>query len=161
MKKKRPRQKRITCVHVCSIILSCPTLCNPMDCSPPGSSVRGALQARILGGLPFPPPGDLPDPWIEPVSPVAPTVAGRFFPTELPGKPKNILYLLWNPIILIFGQCLIFGNQILKFSEFSAVKNKKVLLSDLVPGHRPEVYIFSPSQASTMQIRWSRSSLYF
>ena len=27
---------------------SCPTLCNPMDCSPPGSSVLGILQARIL-----------------------------------------------------------------------------------------------------------------
>ena len=27
---------------------SCPTLCNPMDCSPPGSSVYGILQARIL-----------------------------------------------------------------------------------------------------------------
>ena len=29
---------------------SCLTLCNPMDCSPPGSSVHGILQARILGG---------------------------------------------------------------------------------------------------------------
>ena len=27
---------------------SCPTLCNPMDCSPPGSSVRGVFQARVL-----------------------------------------------------------------------------------------------------------------
>ena len=27
---------------------SCPTLCDPMDCSPPGSSVQGILQARIL-----------------------------------------------------------------------------------------------------------------
>ncbi|CAI9168991.1 unnamed protein product [Rangifer tarandus platyrhynchus] len=27
---------------------TCPTLCNPMDCSPPGSSVHGILQARIL-----------------------------------------------------------------------------------------------------------------
>ena len=30
---------------------SCPTLCDPMDCSPPGSSVRGILQARILGWI--------------------------------------------------------------------------------------------------------------
>ena len=30
------------------IAQSCPTLCDPMDCSPPGSSVRGILQARIL-----------------------------------------------------------------------------------------------------------------
>ena len=27
---------------------SCPTLCNPMDCSPPGSSVHGIFQARVL-----------------------------------------------------------------------------------------------------------------
>ena len=48
---------------------SCPTLCNRMDCSPPGSSVHGISQTRILGGLPFPSPGDLPDPGIEPGSP--------------------------------------------------------------------------------------------
>jgi len=29
------------------LLQSCPTLCNPMDCSPPGSSVHGILQARI------------------------------------------------------------------------------------------------------------------
>ena len=33
---------------VCVRAQSCPTLCNPMDCSPPGSSVHGILQARIL-----------------------------------------------------------------------------------------------------------------
>ena len=27
---------------------SCPTLCNPMDCSPPGSSIHGLFQARVL-----------------------------------------------------------------------------------------------------------------
>ena len=30
------------------VVQSCTTLCNPMDCSPPGSSVHGILQARIL-----------------------------------------------------------------------------------------------------------------
>ena len=36
------------------IAQSCPTLCDPMDCSPPGSSVHGILQARILewGAMP-------------------------------------------------------------------------------------------------------------
>ena len=49
--------------------LSCVlTLCDPMDCSPPGSSVHGILQARILEWLPLPSPGDLPDPEIETVS---------------------------------------------------------------------------------------------
>ena len=37
-----------SCVHVCSVAQSCPTLCNSMDCSPPGSSVHGISQARIL-----------------------------------------------------------------------------------------------------------------
>ena len=34
--------------HMCMLAQSCPTLCNPMDFSPPGSSVHGILQARIL-----------------------------------------------------------------------------------------------------------------
>ena len=34
---------------------SCPTLCDPMDGSPPGSPVPGILQARFWSGLPFPP----------------------------------------------------------------------------------------------------------
>ena len=45
---------------------SCPTLCNHMDCNPPGSFVHGILQARILGWEPFPSPGYLPNPGIEP-----------------------------------------------------------------------------------------------
>ena len=44
------------------------TLCNAMDCSLPGSSVHGILQAKYWSGLPFPSPGDLPDPGIELVS---------------------------------------------------------------------------------------------
>ena len=34
-----------------SVAQSCPTLCDPTDCSPPGSSVCGILQARILEGV--------------------------------------------------------------------------------------------------------------
>ena len=44
-------------------------LCDPMDCSPPGSSVHGISQARTLEWLPCPPPGDLPDPGIKPSAP--------------------------------------------------------------------------------------------
>ena len=52
---------------VCSVTRSCPTLCDSTDCSLPGSSVHGILQARWKV-LPFPPPGDLPHPGIEPES---------------------------------------------------------------------------------------------
>ena len=48
---------------------SCPTLCNPMDCSPLGFSVHGISQARILEWLSFPFPEDLPNPGIEHASP--------------------------------------------------------------------------------------------
>ena len=46
---------------LCVYAQSCPTLCNSMDCSPPGSSVHGISQARTLEWVPFLPPGDLPD----------------------------------------------------------------------------------------------------
>ena len=41
------------CVHAKSL-QSCPTLCDPMDCSPPGSSVHGIFQARILEWVAIP-----------------------------------------------------------------------------------------------------------
>ena len=36
------------CVCVCEVVQLCPTLCNPMDCSLPGSSIHGIFQASIL-----------------------------------------------------------------------------------------------------------------
>ena len=36
------------CVYMCSFAQLCPTLCDPMDCSPPGSSAHGVFQGRIL-----------------------------------------------------------------------------------------------------------------
>ena len=59
-----------------------PTLCDPMDCSLPGSSVHEISQARILEWFlekPFPSPGDIPDPGIEPAFPALP---GGFLTTE-------------------------------------------------------------------------------
>ena len=48
------------CVRA-KLLQVCLTLCNPMDCSLPGSSVPGILQERIPEGLPCLPPGDLPN----------------------------------------------------------------------------------------------------
>ena len=59
----------------------CPTLCDPMDCSPPGSCVHGVFQARYWSGLPCLPPGDLPHPGMEPASLPTPVWAGGFFTT--------------------------------------------------------------------------------
>ena len=71
------------------IAQSCPTLCDPMDCSPPDSSVHGIFQAKDTGvGCPFPSPGELPDPGIEPRSP---TLQADSLPSELQGKPVLVL----------------------------------------------------------------------
>ena len=71
-------------VYVCVCAQSCPTLCNPMNSSTPSSSVHGIFQQEVWSGLPFPPPGDLPDPGMETESP---TLAGGFFITEPPWEP--------------------------------------------------------------------------
>ena len=46
----------------------------------------GFSRQEYWGRLPFPPPGDLPDPGVAPTSPVSPALVGRFFTTEPPGK---------------------------------------------------------------------------
>ena len=51
------------------LLQSCPTLCNPLDCSLTGSFVHGILQQEYWSGLPCPPPGDHPKPGTEPGSP--------------------------------------------------------------------------------------------
>ena len=53
---------------LCLVTQSCPTLCDPMDYSPPGSTVHGISQARILEWVAIPPPRNLPDSGIEPVA---------------------------------------------------------------------------------------------
>ena len=63
---------------------SYPTLCDPMDCSPPDSTCMGFSRQEYWSGLPFPSPGDLPDPGIKPGSPV---LQADSLPSEPPGKP--------------------------------------------------------------------------
>ena len=52
-----------------SVAQSYPTLCNPMDCSPPGSSVHGILQTRMLEWVAVSSPRDLPNLGIKPGCP--------------------------------------------------------------------------------------------
>ena len=56
--------------------------CDPMGCSPPGSMEFSRQQ--YWSGLPFPSPGDLSDPEVEPISPAW---AGGFFTIEPPREP--------------------------------------------------------------------------
>ena len=62
-----------------------------MDCSPPGSCVHEISRQGYWNGLPFPSPGDLPDPEIEPRSPA---LQAGSLQIELQGKPNNYLVVL-------------------------------------------------------------------
>ena len=85
---KSPYEKAIfPCCSCCPVAKSCPTLGDPMDCSPPGSPALGIPRQEYWSGLPFPFPGDLPDSGIEPTSPALP---GGFFFAEPPGKPFDL-----------------------------------------------------------------------
>ena len=67
---------------------SCLTLCDAMECSPPGTTVHGISQQDHWSGLPSPSPGSLPDPGIEPRSP---TLQEDSLPSEPPGKPGTLI----------------------------------------------------------------------
>ena len=79
-----PLQSLIVLAVLCLISQSCPTLCNPMDCSPLGCSVHGKFSRQeYWNRLPCPPPGDLPNSGIEPRSP---TLQVGSLLSEPPGK---------------------------------------------------------------------------
>ena len=69
----------------------CPTLWDPVDCSPPGSSVHGILQARTLVWVAIPFSGDLPDPEVEPGSSA---LQADSLLSDSPGKPRGAPKLL-------------------------------------------------------------------
>ena len=62
---------------------SCPTLCDSMDCSPPGSSFHGIFQARVLEWAAISSSRGTSQPWYQTHFSC---IAGRFFTTELPRK---------------------------------------------------------------------------
>ena len=66
------------CMHACSVTSDSVTHQAPLFTEFP--------RQEYWSGLPFPSPGDLPNPGIRPTFPVAPALAGRFFTTEPPGK---------------------------------------------------------------------------
>ena len=92
-----------TCVLV---VQSCLTVCDPMDCSSPGSSVYGILQIRILEWVAIPSSRDLPNPGIEPGSP---TLQDDSLLSEPPGKPVTNLdsILKIRDITLLTKVCIV------------------------------------------------------
>ena len=73
-----------------------------MDCSPPGSSVHGILQARMLEWVAIPSPGDFPNSGIKPGSPV---LQADSLPFQPQGKPQSSIFspLLTSQLFFFFS----------------------------------------------------------
>ena len=82
--RNKPRLRKM--LRACLRAQSCLTLCDPMDCSPPGSSVHGVLQTTRLEWVAISYSRGSSHPGITPTSPA---LAGSFFTTEPPGTPKE------------------------------------------------------------------------
>ena len=100
---------------------SCLNLCNPMDCSPPGSSVHGILQTRILEWVAMPSSRDLPNPRIEPKSLKSPYWQVDSFLLVPPGNKlyskRNMWYFLeYCALLLSLGKFLPKDQERLSFS---------------------------------------------
>ena len=75
--------------YVCMCVLSCVQLfATPWTVARQASQFMGFSRQEYWSGLPLPPPGDLPDPGTEAMSPA---LAGGLFTTEPPGKPHSVL----------------------------------------------------------------------
>ena len=75
-------------LYVYLVTQSCLTLCNPMACRPPGSSVHGILQARILEWVAMPSSRGSSNPGIKTRSPA---LQADSLPSEPPGKSWNYM----------------------------------------------------------------------
>ena len=75
------------------LLQSCLTVCNPMDCSLPGSSVHRISQARILEWVAISSSRDLPDPGIKPASPASPELQADSLLLSHQGRPLGTLLL--------------------------------------------------------------------
>ena len=76
----------------------CPTVCNPMDCSPPGSSVQGFSRQESWTELSCLPPGDLPDPGIKSASLRYSALVGMFFTTSTTWEAPLFIILIANNV---------------------------------------------------------------
>ena len=101
MYKQKPSSMPQFGVCVCVFVTqSCPILCDPIDCSPPGSSVHGILQARTVEWASFPTPGDLSKPGIEPRSPALKADSSQYEPQGLTYTQFNTMqyaFFYWRP----------------------------------------------------------------
>ena len=90
------------------LLQSCPTLGDPMDCSPPGSSVYGILQARLLEWVAMPSFRGPSRPRDRTCILCVSCIAGRFFTLEPQWKPFQWLFtgFIFSNVSILTFQCL-------------------------------------------------------
>ena len=131
------------CVYIC--LCMCAQLClilyNPLDCSPPGSSVHGIFQARILWrGLPFPTLGNL--------------LAGRFLTTASPEKPLHVLMVLNHYVVFYF-----YSGQCDKVSSMSTVPHAAMVVHGALAAWAVWPQEDSPGAAHLCRVPWGSGTL--
>ena len=127
----------MVCILICVHAQSCLTLCNPVTVAHQAPLSMGISRQEYWSGLPFPPPEDLPDPGIKPVSPASPALAGRFFTTEPLGAPAfSEQWAFLAPVVphhhypsSFTSHCQV--HHFLSISQFRALKNLIVLINFL------------------------------
>ena len=89
----------------CSVTSLVSNSLRPMDCGPPGSSVNGILQARILEWVAWPPPGDPPNPGIKPRYLMPPLLADGLFTTSAIWEAIEMILLCLKTVTFFIRLC--------------------------------------------------------
>ena len=135
----------------------CPTLCDPIDCSPTGSSIHGIFRARILEWGAFPFPRELPDPGFEPGSP---TLQADALPSEPHSSVAQSCPTLCDPMNCRHQASLSITNSrsVLKLMSIELVMPSSHLIFCcpllFPPSVFPSVQVFS--NESVLHIKWPR-----
>ena len=114
------------CAQSLSCVLFCATSCTVAHQAPLS---MGFLRQKYWSGLLFPPPGDLPNPGIEPTSYASPALAGRFFLLAHLGSPH---YFLSNPKFGLNSKyCCHYYIKNLTFREWDFLKASLFVIEKL------------------------------
>ena len=95
----------------------CPTLCDPLDCNPPVSSVHGMIQARILEQVAMPSSRGSSQGWNPRIEPRSPALQADSLPFEPPGKPTLPQGALKKTIscdVISYNTCESPGSKVLQ-----------------------------------------------
>ena len=105
---------------------SCPTLCDLVDCSPPGFYVHGILQSRTLGGLPFPSQGIFPTQGSN-LCLMSPAFSSRFFKNNTTWEVPQIASLQKKANFPFHQPCLLIGFSMASSRASTFSSNSKMI----------------------------------